>query len=286
MFNSLSWELEVKMSAQLVDSNIYFRAVSVGEIFDKYLRGGYSHITEPIPISAEIKATTSANKSLVTTVETNLEDRGYIKRNTSGVYYACLGYHIYDKSGAYQRQQGEKIYNCLYCIRPIENIPIGIPIRREVRQVPATQNVQTKLSKSDSEILFKSPDTNSKPLSNSQSILVEPENSFSLNKKEVVFFHCIDTFCSFNCMYAVLEARRGNRMYASSYEYVKEMFVLCTGLDIKKLRPANDDRFVWIKNGPMSWEEFHQEGSVTFSAKPALVEFLPALLSIEQDYST
>ena len=285
------------MSTQLSDSNIYFRAVSVGEIFEKYLRGGYSHVTEPIPMSAaqmtqvaqNASAQNSPTKSLVTTVETNLEDRGYIKRNAAGVYYACLGYHIYDKSGAYQRQQGEKIYNCLYCIRPIENIPIGIPIRREVREI--TNSVQKQLSKSDSEILFKTP--NSFPglpssLSNSQSnILVEPENSFTADRKQVVFFHCIDTFCSFNCMYAVLEARRGNRMYASSYEYVKEMFVLCTGLDIKKLRPANDDRFVWIKNGPMSWEEFHQEGSVTFSAKPssmALVEFLPALLSVEQDY--
>ncbi len=101
-------------------------------------------------------------------------------------------------------------------------------------------------------------------------------------REDQIYYHMVDIFCRFRCVYAELRRRRGNQLYAHSMEYLAEIYTKSTGNSITDLKPSSDPRLLKILNGPMTWEEYHSD-STTFSEKPSNIFYVPVIEYVEQD---
>lgn len=110
-----------------------------------------------------------------------------------------------------------------------------------------------------------------------------------------IYFHMIDVFCTFNCIFSELHLRHTNVLYSNSFGFLSEIFNKCTGKDITELHPCSDRRLLTVWNGPMSYEEYHKasiplgkhEGDIgkhlIYSEKPGNVYFVSTVEYIQQD---
>lgn len=96
------------------------------------------------------------------------------------------------------------------------------------------------------------------------------------------YYHMIDVFCRFECVYAEIKRRQSNQLYAHSLVYLGEIYHLFTKKDISELTPASDYRLLKMFNGPLSWEEFHRNSTV-YSSRPGNVFFVPVIEYLEQE---
>lgn len=97
-----------------------------------------------------------------------------------------------------------------------------------------------------------------------------------------LFFHTIDVFCCWDCVYAEYSERYTNSLYENTLIYMKEIFSLSTSKSSIELCKASDRRCLKIFNGPLTYEEFHQK-SIRFTKKPVNIYYFPTSYSIAQD---
>ena len=82
-------------------------------------------------------------------------------------------------------------------------------------------------------------------------------------KKEIdgnVFWHCVEIFCSFNCMFSELRNKlvTEHTLFSESLILTSELFENCTGQPFSSLKPANDRRLLKKWNGHMDYNQFHE----------------------------
>jgi len=96
-------------------------------------------------------------------------------------------------------------------------------------------------------------------------------------------YHCLDIFCSYNCLLAELRRRLLTResIYLNSITYLAEIYEMSTGKSFSSLKPSSDQRVLKVFNGWMDYPEYHQNTS--FAAKPANIHFLTVTQQIEKD---
>jgi len=99
-----------------------------------------------------------------------------------------------------------------------------------------------------------------------------------------IYYHMIDVFCSFECIYTEYKRRRHNTLYSHSMAYLGEIYQKMTGRDVSELKELSDRRILKKFNGPVTYKEYH-DTTKTFPEKPGNVFFLPVLEYLEQESS-
>lgn len=102
--------------------HVYLRGIDISKLTKKYLSGDYKNLNEVSKFHIESE---NEEPSLITSVPIHQE-----KNIPSSSQIAMINYKIYNNQ-QYSRLDPSKRYNCMYCLRPIEESPIGIPLRRE-----------------------------------------------------------------------------------------------------------------------------------------------------------
>jgi hypothetical protein len=108
------------------ESQVYLRGVDFSVLLEKYLNGDFTNLTTPLSVESSNQKSQS-----VMTIKENTIDMSYQFDLGVGQNFACIGYKVIDKDGAYGVYSPNKEYNCMYCLRKIKQKPIGIPVRRE-----------------------------------------------------------------------------------------------------------------------------------------------------------
>jgi|SRR5579875_364748 len=107
------------------DSVVYFKGIDFIDLVKKYLNGDFKEITSPLPVDIEL--INEKPKSIIT-----MKQKSSFEYNFGiGTNFALIGYKAYGKDGKYAEINPNKVYNCMYCLRPIKENPIGIPIHKE-----------------------------------------------------------------------------------------------------------------------------------------------------------
>jgi len=94
--------------------------------------------------------------------------------------------------------------------------------------------------------------------------------------KEVVHYHMVDIFCCMRCMYAEYKRRQGNQLYSQSMQLISEIYQKYSGKDPSMLQPSSDPRLLQIFNGPMTWDQYHENDEI-YQEIPGNVFFVPTL---------
>ena len=105
-------------------------------------------------------------------------------------------------------------------------------------------------------------------------------------RKKVVgdqqFYFTIDIFCHPACTLRKIRQRKNNKLYEQSEHLFSEIFEGRTGESFLSLNPVSDSRLLQIKNGPMTWEQYHRL-SKTYTEKPSNIICYPILEFLEPD---
>lgn len=110
------------------EHRVYLRGVDLGALAEKYQRGEYITLTTPLAVDvSEI----NQQPQTIVTVKENTNNMSYQLDMGNGQTFACIGYKVVDKDGAYAVLDPNREYNCMYCLRRVKRNPLGIPIRRE-----------------------------------------------------------------------------------------------------------------------------------------------------------
>jgi hypothetical protein len=94
--------------------------------------------------------------------------------------------------------------------------------------------------------------------------------------KDTIHYHMIDIFCCIRCMYAEYKRRHTNQLYSQSMPLISEIYTKMTGKDPSSLRPSSDPRLLQIMNGPMTWDEYHENDEI-YPEVPGNVFFVPVI---------
>ena len=107
------------------DLRLYFRGVDVEDITHKYLNGEYANLVSQgtVVITKPEEPVVSASQPAI-----RAQFEYYL---TPTCKVAFIGYKPYESDGRYVITNPNKKYNCMYCLRKIEDKPLGIPIHRE-----------------------------------------------------------------------------------------------------------------------------------------------------------
>ena len=97
-----------------------------------------------------------------------------------------------------------------------------------------------------------------------------------------IYYHMLDVFCSFRCIYTEIIRRRHNSIYSSSMACLGEIYEKVTGSSISDLKPLSDRRLLKMWNGPMTWAEYHADTKY-YPEKPGVIFFLPVPEYLEQE---
>jgi len=108
------------------ENYVYFRGINFSELLLSYIDGKTEMITEIIPVDHEMLI--EKNKPVISR---NLQKYSYEVDLGLGRMFAMIPYKIYDNGKYGLIDMTTKKYNCMNCIRKIQDKPIGIPIKRE-----------------------------------------------------------------------------------------------------------------------------------------------------------
>jgi hypothetical protein len=115
-------------------SRVYLRGVDLVSLVDRYLKGEFSTLVNPLPVEA---SSLNQKTQSIVTVKENVNDINYQVDMGTGQTFGCLGYKVTDKNGTYDVVDPNKEYNCMYCLRKHKLEPFwGIPIRRDEKISP------------------------------------------------------------------------------------------------------------------------------------------------------
>jgi hypothetical protein len=71
-------------------------------------------------------------------------------------------------------------------------------------------------------------------------------------------YFTIDIFCRPECTLREIRQRKQNKIYNQSEHLFSEMYEARTGEKFSSLKPASDPRLLQIKNGPLTWDQYHR----------------------------
>lgn len=116
------------------DTRVYLRGVDLISLVDKYLKGEFTTLANPLSIDT---SDINQNPQSIVTVKQNVNDINYKIDMGTGQTFACIGYKVTNIDGTYGPVDLNKEYYCMYCLRKHKLEPFyNIPIRRDEKISP------------------------------------------------------------------------------------------------------------------------------------------------------